>query len=233
MYKLLLITIWAMLMSHYSFSQNRNHNHGLNLIITTDPLIISNKRAFNIHIGLNYKWLEINVRGFYDAELNRDQTFTVQYMERYIKPSIRFYPFYKFFNSVLQPIHKSFEPRYQPCYAPTKKITIRPNGIYLQTGYFTNSIKYNYIPDESMNSPISEFPFSIRNNGMNAEIGYHLTIWMLAIGVSYGTLFTFPKLEGSIDPFGDSLYTSTFPLKYRLETRIQLQIGINLNFNNK
>ena len=175
----------------------------------------------NLFIGIGFKWLELNMAVNYKTYVSTSENFLIQYQEHLLNTSFRVFPFNRVFNRIHKRTVKA------PCFSfKEKQSNLKPNGPYLRAGYIVNMMQYNFIPDSTLDSPIEVFPVSIKNNGVQTEIGYQLTLGKFAIGFGYGLQFTFPKVNGMVNPFGKTLYSGEYPFQYRIEPKWNLIVGV-------
>ena len=200
-------------------------NQQLNFSITANPLLIAQNSTPNITISATKKWVAIVLDASYYAATGTDKDFNTEYQKTSLSASIRFYPLNELYNSIIhgRPTNISC-----PKLQKDDGDVIRPNGIYVSVGFRGENMKYNYIPDSSLQSPLMSFLFAVKNNGIIAEAGYQIIIKFISIDIGYQIFLSFPNITGDVNPFGETIYTNTFPFKYRLQAKVNLQVGFNL-----
>lgn len=100
-------------------------------------------------------------------------------------------------------------------------------GIYIAPGYQYEKIDFEYVPLPHLETTLEKFPYEIAMQGPTLRIGYQLRFSKLTAGVSYGWSVSEPQWKGPSDIFGEKLYTNSYPLRFRLEKNLRLEIGIN------
>lgn len=99
-------------------------------------------------------------------------------------------------------------------------------GFYLAPGYRYEATDFTYLARPELEAPIESFPYRVVVPGPTFRVGYHLRLAFLSVGASYGWQFSRPRWEGPVDIFGESLYTSTFPFRYRLDSALRVEVGV-------
>jgi hypothetical protein len=227
---LMCLTI-AVLSTKTVFSQSMdNAVNSVNLALTTNPLLIAQASKPNLQATISWRSIGFGINGSYKATTETTSGLTKQHTEYAIVPSLKIFPLSAAFNC----LHRSaFRKNSQTsCFSfeEPREYVNRPNGPYLSAGYSFEKLHYSYPPDTSVHRSISNSPFSIKNNGVQLEAGYQVTTKWISIGLGYHLNISVPQIEGSFNPFGNALYTSTYPVKYRLQQGFHLQIGFNLSF---
>lgn len=100
-------------------------------------------------------------------------------------------------------------------------------GVYVAPGFRYEKTNLDYIPAPGLESPKSIYEFTIMNNAGTLHIGYMIRIFNLTLDAGYGVGIGRPTWEGPTDIFGDKFYTTTYPVKFRLEKGFRLGVGLN------
>jgi hypothetical protein len=101
------------------------------------------------------------------------------------------------------------------------------SGLYVATGYQYKKVETEYFPSPDLESPITSFPFTIKNNGLTFNVGYQIRISHITLGASYGFTAAKPRWSGPVDVFGTSLMTTTYPVEARIDKNLRLEVGFN------
>ena len=192
---------------------------------------IVNLKVFNAECpGRNkLKYIGLSINGSYKASAETVGSFTKQHTDYAIVPALKIFPFSAVFNE----FHRSLFRRNtgMACYSfeAPKEYPNWPNGPYLSVGYSFATMRYNYMPDTTLHSAAGGQPFTVKNNGVQLEAGYQVTAKWLSVAIGYHVLMSTPRVEGRFNPFGNALYTNTYPFNYRIQQGFVLQIGFNLS----
>ncbi len=100
-------------------------------------------------------------------------------------------------------------------------------GLYIAPGYRFEKTAFEYIPLPHLESPVASFPYRVTMQGPILRVGYQFRFSKLTAGINYGLALSQPQWKGSVDIFGDDLYTNTYPLKFRVENNLRFELGIN------
>ncbi|QQR87094.1 MAG: hypothetical protein IPJ76_02380 [Flavobacteriales bacterium] len=95
-------------------------------------------------------------------------------------------------------------------------------------GYRSERFTHTMVPMEHADPVFKQRTFFVKNNGPVVQAVLALRLYWLAAEVGGQAFMGFPKYEGAMNPYGDALYTSTLPFKYRFELTPIVRIGINV-----
>jgi hypothetical protein len=100
-------------------------------------------------------------------------------------------------------------------------------GLYIAPGYAYQKTNLEYLPNAGLEAPIEGFHYTIKRHAGTLYLGYQIRIVNLTLDAGYGVAVSQPKWEGPADIFGESLYTHTYPLKFRLDKGFRFGVGVN------
>lgn len=244
--KALMLLHCTLILSIASYSQKgKSHfsKNKISLLSGTDAMSIANYGQPNILIGCDlqkalcgskshYSRFGMNFQIGYTAYIEDMKQFTNEFQQYTFCISPRFYPIHNFIRQSSQKHTRNNTEKGDPQPCPiwyAKKRSHFEHDVFIAPAYRNEQFYYNYIAKANLSSPIASFPFNVTNNGIQLEVGYQLMFRFLFVEFGYAWFMSFPKTEGALNPFGESIYTSTFPIKYRMQTQYMIRAGIKIS----
>lgn len=110
---------------------------------------------------------------------------------------------------------------------PDPKARVAARGLYLAACYVYQRQNALFRPAKQLESPIAEFPFQLRSHGALLGGGYHLRAGPFTLGLGGTLCFSNPRWTGPMDIFKSDLYSQTYPVRFRMQGRLRLDVGFH------
>lgn len=180
--------------------------------------------------------LGIQLHASYVALIQDLGLFTNQYQAWSANVGMKLYPLHEFFrkkHGTSEGLVRQTKSAALPC--PTWGESGRmvfAHEPFISFGYIREKKSYLYIPASVLQSPLSKIPFSVESKGLIFQLGHQFRFKCFITELGYSCEVSFPKVSGLIDPFGDTIFSRTFPISYSWSGQWFARIGIQFH-NNK
>lgn len=145
--------------------------------------------------------------------------------------SVKYFPFEKQIFSLKK---KKFYPevnnrkRREGCYGFKKEEPLTHKllrGSYFSIGYEYRTAALLFVPQKVINDP-TKLQLKLSNKAIVLGVGWQIQVSKLLLGAGYRLSVGKPQVEGADLNIQKELYSNTFPVAFRLEHGLHLDIGL-------
>ncbi len=192
----------------------------LQLAISTQPSLLK-KKIPNASLFLKSSSLQPSIAlhmEWYKYIGNRQlQEFSINLHQQSFGLELRFYPFPKG-GKIFPSLNIN-----SPCFKHRPPPTIL-NGLYLASGFTLKKSLLTFKPNSI--SPISSFPYHLKNNAFTLNLGYHFRFYFLNVDLAYGGSFGNSTIKGLYaESLPINLNNVDFPVPLKISGTFRLQVG--------
>lgn len=169
----------------------------------------------------------ISLGGSFQSAQTTGTNFDNRFYSIGVSTEIRYYPFGVKKIGLTKKMPSEKKAKKPSCVYFKKKRPPFYQGIYVAPGFRYEKTHLDYILSPELNAPITSYEFKVMNNAGTLHIGYMIRIFHVTLDAGYGVGVGRPTWEGPTDIFGDKFYTTTYPVKFRIEKGFRLRVGLN------